>query len=65
MLSALVERADGTAGSPVELELPSASSVAAMVEVEPEPRAAARMRLRFETDAASLELYDLFVIATG
>ena len=64
-LQAVVERVDGTSGAPIELELPPASSVAAVVEVEPEPRAAARMRLRFETDAASLVLYDLFVIATG
>ena len=64
-VTATVERVDGSRGEALELRLPSASSVAAVVEVEPTPQAGARMHLRFETEAESVRLYDLFVIATG
>ena len=64
-VTATVDRADGTSGAPVQLELPAGSSVVAVVEVDPAPQAGARMRLHFESEAESIELYDLFVIATG
>ncbi|MEX1334907.1 MAG: glycosyltransferase family 2 protein [Candidatus Limnocylindrales bacterium] len=62
---ASVGRADGTRGTDTELELPAATSVAAVVEVEPTPQAGATMHLRFESEAVAVTLYDLFVIATG
>jgi hypothetical protein len=64
-VTASVERTDGSRGAPVKLELPAASSVAAVVEVEPEPQPGAGMWLRFEGGAEAIVLYDLFVIATG
>jgi len=64
-VSASVERVDGETSEPVELELPAGTSVAAVVEIEPSPQHGAEMRLRLESDAAAIDLYDLFVIATG
>jgi hypothetical protein len=64
-LTATVERLDGSRSEAIELRLPAASSVAAVVEVEPAPQAGARMYLRLDSEAASVRLYDLFVIATG
>jgi hypothetical protein len=64
-VGAFVERLDGSSGEPMTLELPAATSVAGVVTIEPAPQAGARMRLNFETEATAIDLYDLFVIATG
>jgi hypothetical protein len=64
-LEAVVERADGTSNAPVQLELPAGSSIAAIVEVEPSPVAGVQLRLRLSGEAEAIDLFDLFVIATG
>lgn len=65
LVTAVVERADGSTSKPVAFELPAATSAAAVVEIEPKPQTGQRMRVRLETAATSVTLYDLFVIATG
>jgi hypothetical protein len=64
-VEAVVERADGSGGTPVTMELPAGSSVTGVVEVEPVPVRGARLRLSLETTAPAVTLYDLFVIANG
>ncbi len=64
-LSATVEQADNSHGEPVEFELPPGTSVAAIVEVEPAPISGQRLRLRLVGEDEAIDLYDLFVIATG
>jgi glycosyltransferase involved in cell wall biosynthesis len=64
-VAATVERADGSEGEAVTFELPAATSAAAVLEIEPKPQSGRRMHLRIETEATTVALYDLFVIATG
>ena len=63
-LEAAVTTEDGSS-RPVELELPASPAVGGIVEVEPVPVFGRGMRLSVETEAEQVELYDLFVIATG
>ena len=64
-LTARVNLDDGSSRDPVTFELPATTSAAAVIEVERHPYAGEHMQLRLETEAETVTLYDLFVIATG
>lgn len=64
-VTARVDLEGGSHRQPVTFELPVATSVAAVLEVERLPFAGEHMQLRLETEAETVTLYDLFVIATG
>jgi hypothetical protein len=65
LLEASVVDHDGASGEPVAMELPASTVVAGIVEVEPRPVGGALLRLRASGESRRLDVYDLFVIATG
>ncbi len=64
-VEASVARREGDEGEPVHFKVPATRAGAGVVEVEPLPRHGGSLRLRFESDAESIEVYDLFVISYG
>jgi glycosyltransferase involved in cell wall biosynthesis len=64
-LEARLERADGSSSGTVTAQLPAAGSVAGIVEVEPDPVHGRQLRVRLDSAAHEIEVFDLFVIATG
>ena len=64
-LGFVVDRVDGSSSEPVVLDLPASPCLAGIVEVEPTPQHVTRLHLHVTSEAAQLDLHDLFAVSNG
>jgi hypothetical protein len=64
-LVAAADGGDGPPGPPLSMELPASACLAGIVEIGASPGRARSLRLIVETEAAVVDLFDLFAISTG